>query len=107
MSVSKILNDRLLRGFCMSRIRVKASPNVLARQLGDELVLLNLDTNRFFELNRTGARFWELLAGGAELDVIEDALAAEFAVSRGELAAEVAALVERMRAERLVTVEDE
>ncbi len=91
----------------MSHVRLKPGPNVLSRQLGHDLVLLNLDTNRFFELNRTGARFWELLGGGAELDAIEDALAAEFDVARSELSAEVAALVEAMRAEQLLTVEDD
>ncbi len=91
----------------MSRVRVKPGPNILSRRLGGDLVLLNLDTNRFFELNRTGARFWELLAGGAELGAIEDALAAEFEVAPSQLSAEVAALVEALRAEQLLTVEEE
>jgi hypothetical protein len=58
------------------------------------------------ELNRTGRRFWELLAGCAELDVIEDALAAEFDVPGSELSAEVASMVEGMRAEKLSTIGD-
>jgi hypothetical protein len=91
----------------VSRIRLKASPNVLSRKMGEDLVLLNLNTNRFFELNRTGARFWELLVDGAELDSIENALAAEFEVTPSELSAEVASIVEAMRAEQLLTVENE
>jgi hypothetical protein len=87
--------------------RLKPGPNVLSRQLGDDLVLLNLDTNRFFELNRTGARFWQLLGGGGELDVIEAAMAAEFDVARAELSAEIAALVQAMRAEQLLTIEED
>ncbi len=86
---------------------MKPGPNILSRQLGEDLVLLNLDTNRFFELSRTGARFWELLGTGAELNAIEDTLAAEFDVGRCELSAEVAALVEAMQAEQLLTVEND
>jgi KinB signaling pathway activation protein len=70
MFVSETYRKLALRRFLVSRIPLKASPNVLSRKMGEDLVLLNLNTNRFFELNRTGARFWELLADSAELDII-------------------------------------
>ena len=41
----------------------------------DEVVLVNLQTNRIFALNPTGARFWELLEGGAGRAEIEETLA--------------------------------
>ena len=50
------------------------SPDVVARRVDDEVVLVNLQTNRIFALNSTGARFWELLEGGADRVEIEETL---------------------------------
>jgi coenzyme PQQ synthesis protein D (PqqD) len=90
----------------MPNIRVKPSPDIMFQRLGDAVVLLNLTTNRIFELNRTGARFWELLAAGQDLVSIEDILTSEFEVERGEVTAEVGRMLASMRAEQLVIIGD-
>ena len=41
--------------------------SVLFRQLGDEAVLLDLDTQRYFGLDEVGSRLWELLAEDSRL----------------------------------------
>ena len=46
------------------------------------MILLHLRTNRFFELNRTGARFWELLGSGLALQEIREKMMEEFEVDR-------------------------
>jgi len=67
----------------------KPHPRVLSRRLGDEVVLVHLDTNQIYALNETGARFWELLAETRDRDAAEATLRAEFDVSPDELSAEV------------------
>jgi len=37
---------------------VQPSRDVVARRLEDEIVLVHLQKNRIYSLNRTGARFW-------------------------------------------------
>lgn len=69
--------------------RLQPASDVVARRLDDELVLVNLQTNRIYTLNRTGARFWELLADGNDRDAIEAQLHTEFDVDRATLSAEV------------------
>lgn len=69
--------------------RLQPASDVVARRLDDELVLVNLQTNRIYTLNRTGARFWELLADGNDRDAIEAQLRTEFDVDRATLSAEV------------------
>jgi len=39
-------------------------PEVVARRVDDEIVLMHLGTSHIFALNPTGARFWELLKSG-------------------------------------------
>jgi hypothetical protein len=76
---------------------------VVARRLEDEIVLVNLATDRIFSLNRTGARYWELLDDGLEQDVIVRRLLDEFDVDRPTLEQEIASITAQLRSEGLVT----
>ena len=41
--------------------KVRLGPDVVYRELGGEMVLLNLKTGVYFGLNETGAEMWTLL----------------------------------------------
>jgi hypothetical protein len=71
--------------------------------LGDAGVLVHLQTNRIFELNATGVRIWELLGEGRGLGEIEGILQGEYAADRGELRAELLALIKELAREGLVS----
>jgi hypothetical protein len=86
--------------------RLEPSQDVVGQRLGDEVVLVSLETNRIFELNRTGARFWELLQSESDRSRIEQRLLEEFEVSREELSSEVDRLVKSLTDEELVRVLD-
>ncbi len=88
------------------RLRARLSADVMSERFGDEVVLLNLKTNRFFSLNRTGARLWELLAAGAQLGAIEEQLCLEFAVDPIELATEVERMMASLQGEQLLQLEE-
>ena len=75
---------------------LRPNPDVVVRRLQDELVLVNMRTNRIYALNRTGARYWELLAEGHDRPVIEARLLQEFDVAPAELSTEIDALTLRL-----------
>ena len=87
-------------------LTVKPNPDVLFRRLGDDMVLFHLGSDRFFELNATGARFWELLTAGHDVDDALQLMREEFAVDPEELEREATALLEMLRRENLMTVND-
>jgi hypothetical protein len=70
--------------------------DVIARQMGDGAVLVHLATNTIFELNRTGARVWELLGQGVTSSGIAAALVEEFQVEIDRASREVDDLIERL-----------
>jgi hypothetical protein len=76
--------------------------DVIAELAGDHMVLIHMDTNRIFELNRTGARVWELLRDGEDADGIVQRMLEEFDVENGRLRQEVDAVLKRLEAEKLV-----
>jgi coenzyme PQQ synthesis protein D (PqqD) len=86
--------------------RLEPSQDVVGQRLGDEVVLVSLETNRIFELNRTGARFWELLQSETDRGRIEAQLLDEFAVTEEELSAEVDRLIKSLDDEELVRILD-
>jgi hypothetical protein len=60
--------------------RVSAPAHVLVRFLDRESVLLNLETERYFGLDETGTRMWQLLTASPDVDAAYQGLLAEFDV---------------------------
>jgi len=86
--------------------RVRASPDAVAQRLGDEMVLVNLKTDRILVLNRTGARFWELLCVHQELNEIRKRLLQEFDITESQLADEIAGFLTELNKEQLIRPDD-
>ena len=85
--------------------RILRDPNVLAKRADDQIVLVHLETNRIFELNRTGAFLWDALAEPSSRAELEERLALELDVDREELAREIDELLGQLMSERLVRAE--
>jgi hypothetical protein len=77
-------------------------PDIAWRRVGEEVVVVNLRTNRIYSLNHTGARLWELLSAGHDREAAEAALMTEFDVDEDELRREVAAVLEELGKEGLI-----
>ena len=54
--------------------RVRIPEEVLARQVGEETVMLDLAKGAYFGLDPVGARIWQLLAEGRTLVEVCDAV---------------------------------
>jgi Coenzyme PQQ synthesis protein D (PqqD) len=80
----------------------KPSPDVLWQRFDNEVVLVQLRTDRFLSLNATAARFWELLAAGTDVHSIKEELAEEFGVAAVDLDAEIEAILKTMTEEELI-----
>lgn len=60
--------------------RAVVPAHVLIRHLEGESVLLNLDSERYFGLDATGSRMWELVTSSPSIDVAFERLEQEFDV---------------------------
>lgn len=78
------------------------SDDVVARRLGDVVILIHLKTNRIFELNSSGARLWELMSAGSGRDEIRDTILREFDVSESEINRAIDELTSWLTAEGLL-----
>jgi hypothetical protein len=56
------------------------SPNAAHQGVGDEAILINLNTGSYYSLNDTGTKFWELLDGQRTIASFDQLIAAEYEV---------------------------
>lgn len=81
---------------------IKPSPDVLARELGDDTVLLDLKSGTYFGLDKVGARIWALLVTGRSEERILDALTEEFDGERSAMRADLHRLLDEMAEQGLI-----
>lgn len=87
--------DRQSSGF-------RPDPDVVAQRLGDEIVLVHMNTDRIFVLNRTGARLWELLCEQLDREAIRQRLVSEFDVDEAQVVGEVDDLLRALMNEQMI-----
>ena len=83
-------------------MEMRPHADVVWRRLDDDVVLVQLRTNRIYSLNTTAARAWELLSAGADRSEIERTLLNEFEVDPGDLCSSLDELLQRLSEADLV-----
>jgi hypothetical protein len=82
--------------------KVAIPPNVLARGVGAETVILDLESGTYFGLDPVGARIWQLLSEGKSLAEICSVIQSEYDVGAAQAQEDLVALVEELVAQGLV-----
>jgi PqqD family protein of HPr-rel-A system len=81
----------------------RAHPDVLARVLDGEAVLLDLGSGSYFGLNDVGTRAWELLATPHDLAELTRRLHAEYDVEPAVLEADLRRWLQELSARGLIS----
>lgn len=81
---------------------LRVPDNVATRRIGDETILLNLQTGTYFGLDIVGSRFLELLERDGKLAVVLHMMVEEFDVKPETLEVDILRLSEEMRSKGLL-----
>ena len=84
--------------------RTTAPKHILVRLLDQESVLLNLETERYFGLDETGTRMWQLLTTSPDIDAAYRELLAEYDVQPELLRENLTELVGHLVAHGLLQI---
>ena len=76
---------------------------VMARQVGDETVILDLASGTYFGLDPIGARIWQLIGEGKALGEICEVLLTEYEVSRVQLQGDLERLLQELGSKGLIS----
>ena len=82
--------------------KVSIPPQVMARTVGDETVILDLASGTYFGLDPVGARIWELMEEGKTLSEVCGQMLEEYEVSRDDLERDVLRLAQELTDQGLV-----
>jgi hypothetical protein len=82
--------------------RFRPFPHVVWARHTDATVLLDAERGLYFTLNEVASRVWELLAAGEPFIEILRVVGDEYEVDREVLEADVTALLQEMRAAKLI-----
>ena len=85
--------------------KVAISDDVLLQEVGDEVVLLDLASERYFGLDPVGTRIWGLLPERDDLASVLSSLCGEFAAPAERIEADLLTLIEALLEAGLVTLE--
>jgi len=81
---------------------VRVAPDVMFRLVGDEGVLVNLNTERYLGLNAVGTRMWTALAGASSVQEAYDRLLEEYDVEPARLRADLDEFIDRLLGQQLI-----
>ena|SRR5579863_6832383 len=84
--------------------RVAAAPDVMFRAVGEEAVLLNLNTELYLGLDPVGTRMWNALIASDSIQSAYDSLLSEYEVKPDQLRTDVEELIGKLIEQGLVEV---
>lgn len=86
---------------------VVATTNMVAADMGKEVIILHLQKGHYFGLDQVGARIWDLLQSPITVNEIERQLVEEYDVEADQCHREVTGLLKDLWDEGLVEVREE
>lgn len=86
--------------------RVTTPDGVLMRQIDNEAVILNLNSELYFGLSVVGTRMWTLLTSQPSIQAAFDNLLDEYEVAPDRLRQDMLTLIEELEQHGLVKLED-
>ena len=82
--------------------RVRVAPDVLFRLVGEEGVLLNLNTEMYLGLNLVGTRMWNVLGSASSIQAAYDELLQEYEVEPAQLRADLEEFIDQLLGQKLI-----
>lgn len=85
--------------------KISVSPEVLFQEVDGETVLLDLQGESYFGLDKVGTRIWQLMQTHTDLQTIYDSMLEEFDVEPERLEKDLLTLLKDLTEEGLVTLQ--
>ena len=86
--------------------KVSTSDSVLFRKLDEESVLLNLDNEMYYGLDKVGTSMWLALESSDSISLAHSQLLAEYDVDSDQLQSDLIELIENLLEHKLIIVSE-
>ena len=88
------------------RLKIEVSPDVMFQQVSGETVILDLRSESYFGLDRTGTRIWELIQEGNTPSEILRIMVTEFDVEPEQLKQDLAEHLQSLEQAGLIVMKE-
>ncbi len=79
----------------------------LASEIGDEVVLLNIELGRYYSLDDIGSNIWRSLEQPIKVDALCQSLAAKYSADPATVSADVLVLLNKLLEQELIAIVEE
>ena len=86
--------------------KISIPKDVLFQEVHDEMVLLNLSSGKYFNLDDVGTRIWMLMTKHGQLKAVHQAMLEEYAVEPQQLEQDILELTDQLVANELLQISD-
>lgn len=85
---------------------VARNPSILFNDFDDGLMMMDIDSGNYFDIDSVGGRIWSLIETPATLDTICESLVAEYDVEADVCRSETIGFIGELVEKGLVTLQD-
>lgn len=85
---------------------IRRSEALLSNNLGDDVVMMDIEQGSYYGLEAVAARIWHLAENPVSIGAICQNLTSEYAISRERCVAEVRDFIEELLAKKIVHIVD-
>ena len=85
-------------------MKVTFKENVIFRDLDDEMIIMDMNSGKYFGLNETGARIWSLLNENQKIKDIIEKLSDEYDITKEQCEKEVKKFISTLLEKGLIDV---
>jgi len=83
---------------------VKRNNEVFASEIDDEVVMMNIDTGKYYGMDAIGSRIWELIEDEIQVKDLIDKLMEEYDVEEEQCRKDVLEFLNQLNANKLLQV---
>lgn len=83
-------------------MKFEVSPSVVSRQVGEETMLMDLQSGTYFGLDPIGARVWQAIENGEDCTTLGAMLAGEYDAPAEQIDSDIAALLDKLSEQKLI-----
>jgi hypothetical protein len=83
---------------------IKRNKEVFASEIDEEVVMMNVDTGRYYGMDTVGSRIWELVAEEIQVKDVIETLMEEYDVSEEQCKSDVLEFLNELYENKLIQV---
>lgn len=81
---------------------IQLDPELLYSKIGDEIVLLTIESGKYFKVDAVGSRIWEIIKESTSIQILLNQLVEEYDVSFEECQKDVLSFIEKLQQDNLI-----